>query len=75
MGGKRAPVVGRVCMDMTMIDVTDIPEAQVGSEVVLMGRQGDEEVTVDEIAVKAETIPHEIFCGITRRVPKQYIGG
>ena len=73
--GRRAPVVGRICMDMTLIDVTDIPEASVGSEVVLFGKQNDAEILVDEIAEKAGTISHEILCGITRRVPKEYLGG
>jgi alanine racemase len=71
--GKRAPVVGRVCMDMTMIDVTDIPGAQVGSEVVLFGKQNDAEIPVIEIAQKTRTISHEIMCGINRRVPIQYL--
>lgn len=71
--GKRVPLIGRVCMDMTMIDVTDIPQAQIGSEVVLFGRQNGAEIFVDEIAQKIGTISHEIICGITRRVPRQYL--
>ncbi len=71
--GLRAPVVGRVCMDMTLIDVTDIPEAKVGSEVVLFGKQNEAEILVDELAEKAGTISHEILCGITKRVPKEYL--
>ncbi len=73
VSGLRAPVVGRVCMDMTLIDVTDVPEANVGSEVVLFGKQNSAEILVDEIAEKAGTISHEILCGITRRVPKEYL--
>ncbi len=73
VAGKRAPVVGRVCMDMTLIDVTHIPEASLGSEVVLFGRQGDEEILVDEIAAKAGTISYEVLCNITNRVPKEYV--
>lgn len=73
VAGKRAPVVGRVCMDMTLIDVTHIPEASLGSEVVLFGRQGDEEILVDEIAAKAGTISYEVLCNITNRVPKEYL--
>jgi len=73
VAGKRAPVVGRVCMDMTLIDVTHIPEASLGSEVVLFGRQGDEEILVDEIAAKAGTISYEVLCSITKRVPKEYV--
>jgi alanine racemase len=75
VAGTRAPIVGRVCMDMMLIDVTDIPEANVGSEVILFGRQNSEEILVDEIAEKAGTISHEIFCGITKRVPKEYLDG
>ena len=71
--GKRAPVVGRVCMDMTMIDVTGIPQAMVGTDVVLFGRQNGAEILVDSIAHKSGTISHEIFCGITNRVPRHYI--
>lgn len=73
VSGLRAPVVGRVCMDMTLIDVTDIPEATVGSGVVLFGKQNNGEILVDEIAEKAGTISHEILCGITKRVPKEYL--
>ncbi len=73
VAGKRAPVVGRICMDMTLIDVTDIPEAGVGSEVVLFGSQGEEEVSVDEVAAKAGTISYEILCNITERVPREYM--
>jgi len=75
VAGRRAPVVGRVCMDMTLIDVTDIPEAKVGSEVILFGKQDNAEILVDEIAEKAGTISHEILCGITKRVPKEYLDG
>ena len=71
--GKRAPVVGRVCMDMTMIDVTSIPQAQVGTDVVLFGKQNGAEILVDSIAHKSGTISHEILCGITNRVPRHYI--
>ena len=66
--GKRARIIGRVCMDMIMADVTDIPEANTGSEVVLMGRQGSERITPDELAEKAQTIPYEIMLGFSPRV-------
>ncbi len=71
--GKRAPVVGRVCMDLTMVDLTDIADVKVGDEVVLMGRQGDEEITPQQWADWAETIPYEIFCSVGKRVPRIYI--
>lgn len=71
--GRRAPVAGTVCMDMTMCDVTDAPGASVGDEVVVMGSQDDESITVEEIAGKAGTISYEIFCGISARVPRIYV--
>ena len=71
--GKRAPVVGTVCMDMTMIDVTDIPEANLGDEVVLIGRQGDEEILADEIAANGNTINYEIACKISPRVTRIFL--
>jgi alanine racemase len=70
INGKRAPVVGRVCMDLTMIDVTDIGKTQQGDEVVLLGRQGDTEISADEMAVWAETISYEILTSIGARVPR-----
>jgi len=70
--GRRAKVAGVVCMDLTMIDVSDVPEVRVGDEVVLIGRQGAGEVHVFELARWAETIPYEIFCGIGKRVPRYY---
>lgn len=73
--GKKAPVVGRVCMDLTMVDLTDIDGVRIGDEVVLLGRQGDEEITPQHWADWAETIPYEIFCSIGKRVPRIYIHG
>lgn len=71
--GKRAKVVGNVCMDMIMADVTDIPEADMGSEVVLMGEQGNERITPDELAGLTNTIPYEIMLGFHSRVPRVYV--
>jgi alanine racemase len=71
--GERAPVIGRVCMDMTMVDVTHIKGAAVGDEVVLMGRQGAAEISTDEMAEKLSTINYEITCLIGKRVPRVYI--
>ena len=68
--GQRAPVVGRVCMDLTMIDVTDIRNVQQGDEVVLLGRQGDAEISADEMATWANTISYEILTSIGARVPR-----
>ncbi|MEE8345760.1 MAG: alanine racemase, partial [Dehalococcoidia bacterium] len=62
--GRRVPIVGRVCMDMCMVDVTDVPEVEVGDEVMIIGRQGETEITVDELADMCGTISYEILCGI-----------
>jgi alanine racemase len=69
---KKAPVAGRVCMDMTMVDVTDIPEAKEGDEAVLIGKSGGEEIRTEKIARWAETISYEILTGIGRRIPRLY---
>ncbi len=71
--GKRAPIIGRVCMDQLMIDVTDIPEAGLRSEAVLMGAQGDECITPDELARLAGTIPYEIMLGFGARVTRRVV--
>ena len=70
--GRRAPIIGNVCMDMIMADVTDIPDACLESEVVLMGAQGDERITPDELASLAGTIPYEIMLGFSARVKSAY---
>ena len=68
--GKRAPVVGRVCMDQLMLDVTDIPEARMGDIAVAAGCEGDESITFDDWARWAGTINYEVLCGISKRVPR-----
>jgi alanine racemase len=70
--GHRAPIVGLVCMDMTMIDVTEIPAAQVGDEVTLIGQQGNDAIWADEVAEWTGTIPYEVLCAIGPRVPRVY---
>jgi alanine racemase len=70
--GARVPLVGRVCMDMCMIDVTDVPAVREGDEVVLIGGQGNERITADDIAAKTGTIAYEVLCGISSRVPRLY---
>ena len=70
--GQRVPVVGRVCMDMTMIDVTKVPTLAVGDWVTVIGAEGKEAVWADEVARGAETIPYEILCGIGDRIPRVY---
>jgi alanine racemase len=72
--GIRAPVLGRVCMDQTMLDVSDIPGVRLGDEVVVMGTQGNESVTADELARKTKTIPYEIVTAVSERVARVYLG-
>jgi alanine racemase len=73
--GRRAPVVGRVAMDMCMVDVTAVPGVVAGDVVTLIGRDGDEQVDADELAALADTISWEILAGITARVPRLYLRG
>ncbi len=70
--GKRAPVIGRVCMDQIMVDITHIPEAAVGDKAVLLGEQGAEKITADELADLCGTISYEILTSISQRVPRIY---
>jgi alanine racemase len=71
--GHRAPVIGRVCMDQTMIDVTDVPGVGVADEVVLLGG-GFEYLAVERAAETLGTIPHDVVCAIGKRVPRVYVG-
>ncbi|PZN03206.1 MAG: alanine racemase [Bacillota bacterium] len=75
VGGRRVPIVGRVCMDQVMVDVTDAGPVAVGDEAVLIGRQGDEAITADEMAGWMDTIGYEVVTGIGRRVPRIYLRG
>ena len=70
--GQRCPVLGRVTMDQTIVDVTDVPGVQCGDAVVLVGRQGDTEITISEFSRHADTIPWETLCSVTKRVPRLY---
>ncbi|MEO8339135.1 MAG: alanine racemase [Nitrospirota bacterium] len=70
--GRRAPIVGLVCMDMIMVDVTDLAPVHVGETVTLIGQQGGESIWADEIATLIGTIPYEVICGIGSRVPRIY---
>ncbi len=72
--GKRAKVLGNICMDLFMADITDIPDACTGSEVVLIGRGGKEIITADELAGVSGTISYEILTSITSRVEREYLG-
>ncbi len=72
VGGRRVPLVGRVSMDLVTIDVTDVAGVRIGDEAVLLGRQGREEVAAEELASRTGTISYEVFCRISRRVPRIY---
>ena len=69
--GERVRIVGRISMDMTVVDVTGIAGVRPGDEAILIGRSGDEEITVDEVAQRADTISYEILTGFTPRLPRQ----
>lgn len=73
--GQRAPIAGIVCMDMVMVDVTRIAGATVGDEAVIIGRQGDDRITADDIAEWTGTIAYEVLCTIGPRVPRLYTAG
>ena len=73
VNGAYAPVVGNICMDQFMVDITGIDAVKIGDEVVLLGRQGTKEITADEIAEVMDTINYEVVCLIGKRVPREYI--
>ncbi|MDP2277135.1 MAG: alanine racemase, partial [Nitrospirota bacterium] len=73
--GKRAPVAGRICMDTTMVDVTEIRDVSEGDEVILLGRQKNTAVTAFELAERAGTIPYEILTSLGNRSKRVYING
>ncbi len=70
--GEEAPILGRICMDQTVIDVTDIAQAQVGDEVVLIGNQGENFIGADDMADLLNTINYEVVCALNKRVPRHY---
>ena len=71
--GRKAPILGRVCMDQMMVDVTDIPDVALDDPVTLVGRSGNARITVEQIAAAADSFNYEFVCGISRRVPRFYI--
>jgi alanine racemase len=73
VSGKRVPVVGRVSMDMCTINVTSIPDCAVGDEVVLLGKQGNEYISANEIAFRAKTISYEVLCALGKRAPRVFL--
>jgi alanine racemase len=72
LGGKRCPVLGRITMDQTIVDVTDAEPVRCGDEAVLVGRQGPAEISIAEFSTWADTIPWETLCSVTKRVPRLY---
>ncbi len=70
--GQRAPIVGRICMDMFMVNITGIEDVSCGDPVTLIGRDGDEEITLEELASRSGRFPYEFACDIGKRVPRVY---
>jgi alanine racemase len=70
--GRRAPIVGAICMDLTMVDLTDVPRAEIGDEVILWGGVGEAMISVNDVARLAQTISYEMLCTVGRRVPRVY---
>jgi alanine racemase len=75
IAGRRCPIIGRVNMDLTCIDVTDVPTAREGSVAVVIGRQGEETISAQAVADRLGTIPYEVLCAIGPRVPRVYVEG
>ena len=73
--GKEAPILGRICMDQMMVDVTEIPDAALNDTVVLVGKSGSLNISVEEIAAQGDSFNYEFVCGISRRVPRVYLLG
>lgn len=73
--GKKAPILGRICMDQMMVDVTEIHDAALNDTVVLVGKSGDLNISVEEIAAQGDSFNYEFVCGISRRVPRVYLLG
>jgi alanine racemase len=73
--GRQVPVVGRICMDMCMVDVTEVPEARVGDVATVFGTDGDAAIPVEDLARLTGTIPYETLCSINKRTPRFYLDG
>lgn len=71
--GKRVPIVGTICMDQLMVDVTNLGGVAIGEKAVIIGRQGNDEITIEELAAKTNTINYEIICMLSERIPRRYI--
>lgn len=70
---KRCPILGRICMDQFMVDVSEVPDAEVGTEVTLLGADGNERITAEELGTLSGRFNYELVCGISRRVPRVYV--
>jgi alanine racemase len=73
--GRRVPIIGRISMDMTVVDLTDVPEAQAGDAATLIGSDGGERIGLDEVAAKCGTISYEVLTGLGARLPRVYVDG
>ena len=73
--GRRVPIIGRISMDMTVVDLTEVPEARAGDAATLIGRDGAEEIGLDEVAARCGTISYEILTGLGARLPRVYVEG
>ena len=72
INGQYAPIIGRVCMDQFMIDITNVPDVSLRDEVILIGGKDDKYISVEEVAAPAESFNYELVCNISRRVPRVY---
>ncbi|MDR1905869.1 MAG: alanine racemase, partial [Clostridiales bacterium] len=72
INGEYAPILGRVCMDQFMVDVTDIPNVDIGTQAVIIGEQNGKKITVEELADAAYSFNYEFVCGVGQRVPRIY---
>lgn len=73
--GKRVPQIGRICMDMCMIDISRVPDAKVGDVVTVFGSDGDDRIDVDDMTNRLRTVPYELLCSINKRIPRIYMDG
>ena len=73
--GREVPLIGRICMDMCMVDVTDVPDVSVNDTVTIFGTDGEKVLSCDAIAEKTGTIAYEVLCGVNKRIPRIYLSG
>jgi alanine racemase len=71
--GRKVPIRGRISMDMTVVDLTDLPDVEAGEAATFVGRDGEAEITVDEVAARAATISYEVLTGLGTRLPRVYL--